>query len=413
MPVARGQRRRRGGRCGLAAIRQVGRRALRRPDVEVLHGAQRRPVHGGRVDAVAVPVAEQEPVAGLAQTDVLPITVNGNGEHHALRAAGERSELVDAVGRAAPAVDVTRHDLAVAGRGRLGRPGTAAAARTAAPLAAARGDQHPDQHRGAESQDRAHHRDRPPPARGRGRGRLAPGRPRPERPGQPRVPGPSVGRARRRGDARQRDRRRGDGSPQRPGECVGRAEAPGRIAVHRLLDRPGERRRDRGDGLQRPVDAPVGGPHHGQRRGTGERRHAGERPVADHRQRVDVGPGVGLGTVEQLGGQVLGRAADVVAGDAAERPGDAEVAEQRLAVGREQHVGRLDVTVEDAAPMGRGQGVGDRGRHGHDLARGQRRPFEQQVLERAARRELHGQPRRRRHRARRRAPGRCAGGPGR
>ncbi len=64
--------------------------------------------------------------------------------------------------------------------------------------------------------------------------------------------------------------------------------------------------------------------------------------------------------------------------------GHAEVAEERLAVGGEEDVGRLDVAVEHAPAVGRAEGVGDAGQDGDGLARGQPAPLDQEVVERAA-----------------------------
>ena len=70
---------------------------------------------------------------------------------------------------------------------------------------------------------------------------------------------------------------------------------------------------------------------------------------------------------------------------------DAEVGQQGLAVGREQHVGRLHVAVEHPPPVGRRQRVGHRSGQRHDLARRQPAALGQQVVERPARRVLHGE----------------------
>ena len=102
--------------------------------------------------------------------------------------------------------------------------------------------------------------------------------------------------------------------------------------------------------------------HRGVVRAGGEGRPAGERLVEDHPQRVEVGAAVDRPAARLLRRQVR-RGAELHPrpgeGGVAEHLGDAEVGQQQAVVlGAQEHVLRLDVAVDDPAPVG----VVERGR---------------------------------------------------
>ena len=158
------------------------------------------------------------------------------------------------------------------------------------------------------------------------------------------------------------------------------------------------------DGVEgrRDVRVQVGGrrgelPHvlvgHRDRALPDEGGHPGEQLVHHHAQGVEVGAAVGGEALGLLGAEVGGGADDrpgasqlvgVVPG-----PGDAEVGDLDGALGGEQHVGRLDVAVHQAAVVGGAQGGGDAGPDlGHPA--GLQRPFgPQQLAQVLALDELH------------------------
>ena len=106
------------------------------------------------------------------------------------------------------------------------------------------------------------------------------------------------------------------------------------------------------------VDVGQGGRHHGA--GV-ERTFAGEHLVPDNAKGVDVAGGGRTLPHGLLGGEVLGGSDDAPGlgqGRGVSEAGDAEVRELGGAVGCDQDVGRLDVAVDDAAPMGDREGGG-------------------------------------------------------
>ena len=94
---------------------------------------------------------------------------------------------------------------------------------------------------------------------------------------------------------------------------------------------------------------------------------AGQEFEQDHPEREDVAPRVGLDGPPQEPLQVLGRHVGERAADGGRRGvgvsldvlGEVEVQDQRLAVVGHQDVGRLQVAMEDAPPVGVRQAVGD------------------------------------------------------
>src|SRR5690606_8486687 len=111
--------------------------------------------------------------------------------------------------------------------------------------------------------------------------------------------------------------------------------------------------------------------------GARERQCAGEQLVEGHAEGVDVAAVVGLATVDLFGGDIgegggeLARGGEVRVVVAA---GDAEVGDEdvvaAVAVFGDQQIGRLDVAVQQAAPVG---GVESGGGLGEDADRPPRR----------------------------------------
>ena len=292
-----------------------------------------RPAGGRRRSSVAVTVAVEPPppesaTAGLAGAAgvVVPVAVVA-GVGRGLGAGGGRdvsSGHVDAgvdddERRLDPLTDPARQPT---GKGRQ------------------RGQHRPGQQQG-------HHQ--PPPAS------TSPGGHR-HRPGWPASTGrPRDPAVRRRVPAR---------GAQEDGEGGGRRGAGRRVLGHGLGaggDQEGRRRGgDPGEGGG--VGVHVG---HGQGDVGGglERAPAGEQLVEDHPEGVDVGGRGGRVAEDAFGGQVGGGAEQVAGGEGglAGRRGDAEVEHLDLAVRGQEHVARLDVAVDDPGPVGRLQGVGDRG----------------------------------------------------
>src|SRR4051812_33339608 len=130
-----------------------------------------------------------------------------------------------------------------------------------------------------------------------------------------------------------------------------RAEALLRILLQTLEDGDFESRRN-----LRPAAAGRGRllaqvlHHHLHGGGTVERQNAGEDLVERDAAGVDVGPGVGLRSLEHLRGEVLRRADDEAflglrRGQPVDGPGDAEVHELGVAGGLQDQVLGLDVAV--------------------------------------------------------------------
>ncbi len=114
-------------------------------------------------------------------------------------------------------------------------------------------------------------------------------------------------------------------------------------------------------GCRRPGPEPRGRRRRGQVMGRALREIAGERVVEREAKGVDVGARVAAPAGQHLGGGVGERTGERAAPGDAELTvelGGAEVGQPRPAVGIEQDVLRLDVAMEDAAPVGRGQGGG-------------------------------------------------------
>jgi hypothetical protein len=123
----------------------------------------------------------------------------------------------------------------------------------------------------------------------------------------------------------------------------------------------------------------------------GERDPAAHRLVEDHAEGVHVGPAVDAETLDLLGGEVLGRPQHLATGGQVGplgRLGDAEVGDDHATGGRQQHVGRLDVAVDDAGPVGDDQGLGDAGPDPGRLGLVERAPVEE-LAERLAVDQLH------------------------
>ena len=102
---------------------------------------------------------------------------------------------------------------------------------------------------------------------------------------------------------------------------------------------------------------------------------AGERVVQREAQRVDVGARVAAAAGQHLGRRVGQRAGERAAAGDAELPvelGGPEVGEARAAVGIEQDVLRLDVAVEDAAPVRRRERPGHVATQAHGRVRVER-----------------------------------------
>jgi hypothetical protein len=98
---------------------------------------------------------------------------------------------------------------------------------------------------------------------------------------------------------------------------------------------------------------------------TGERRLPGDHLVQHDTDRVQVATRVGLRALSLLGGEVGGGAhyvadlGEVALGGRVHRTGDAEVGHLHLAVGADEHVGRLDVAVYHAVAVGVAERSGD------------------------------------------------------
>ncbi|MBS1152727.1 MAG: hypothetical protein H6Q89_4425 [Myxococcaceae bacterium] len=135
--------------------------------------------------------------------------------------------------------------------------------------------------------------------------------------------------------------------------------------------------------------------------GAGKREHPGQHPVGDHSERIEVAARLGRLAHRLLGGEVLRgaehhpRLGDVVGGRVGVgQPRDSEVEQPRLflEVGRrrQQHVLGLEVAVDDALGVDRGEALGELGedpQRAIDRHRAQAQPR----LERLALDELHHQ----------------------
>ena len=152
-------------------------------------------------------------------------------------------------------------------------------------------------------------------------------------------------------------------------EFAGRPVAPGRVGLQQVVDDRFLGRRDpRVDRAhaRRPDAAVLDHPADDVLRRSRidlERVPAGEQLEEDHAERIEVAPRVDRAAGPEEEGQRLGRhvgerAADRGALGAGRVVGEVEVEDHRLAVVREQDVGRLDVAVEDAALVRVGQAVG-------------------------------------------------------
>ena len=144
--------------------------------------------------------------------------------------------------------------------------------------------------------------------------------------------------------------------PQGGGQRLPRLEALGWILGQDRAHEAVEQRRqlgvERAHGRYRRGDVL----HEHGRQGVAFVGHApGERLEEHHAQRVDVAAAVDGDALGLLRRHVVGRAHDGAGGGVlrdADDLGDAVVGEHRFTLRREQHVGRLDVAVDHATPMG-------------------------------------------------------------
>jgi hypothetical protein len=145
---------------------------------------------------------------------------------------------------------------------------------------------------------------------------------------------------------------------------LGGAEAPLRLALHRLLDRARELRRDalvverRRIALEdraRDLDEAV----------AGVRGRAGEELVEHDADRVEIRAAVDLAAADLLGRHVARRAREALGGRhvelgiAVRRLGEAEVEQLDLIAAREEHVLGLEIPVHDALAVRLGEAVED------------------------------------------------------
>jgi len=182
------------------------------------------------------------------------------------------------------------------------------------------------------------------------------------------VPGAdrSLRRGLRRVLRRTRSRRK-DGEPlpqlgQRGAELASGGGTVVRLGGHTPVQEPFQLGRHPGPCDGRKVVAQDAGDQRGKARACllGERRLPGQQRVEGGTERVDVrrsgrGPALedlGSGVDDRIGGGLSRDTAGVIHIDHA---GDPEVGQRRLAVGREQHVVRLDIAVQDTCFVGRVQ----------------------------------------------------------
>ena len=133
-------------------------------------------------------------------------------------------------------------------------------------------------------------------------------------------------------------------------------------------------------------------------RATGERRLAGEHLVEDAAQGIDVAPAIELRLGARLLRAHVHRGAERDAGlgqplaaGRVERPGDTEVRDDTM-IAREQDVLRLDVTVDDALPVGIAQGIGDLERDPDGVSQRELRLAGESLPKRLARDVRHREP---------------------
>ena len=182
----------------------------------------------------------------------------------------------------------------------------------------------------------------------------------------------------------------GGGQSQRVGEAAVRV-AGGGLPDH-VVNGRGDVAAGGVDGGRRLMQAAL---HRGSGRKSGEGVATGEQFVQDDAQAVNVGLRRD-GFVEKLlrrsiaGGdwQVRpGRFAAVLPG-----AGDAEIGQVSVAVFIQKDVGRFDIAMDDALPVGSGQGGGDLIDEGDGRCHPQR-PFRQRILQTAAAQPAHDQKR--------------------
>ena len=185
----------------------------------------------------------------------------------------------------------------------------------------------------------------------------------------------------------------GAGGEQRGAEVGGAVVAVGGLAGHgRHTTSSSDLRHARPD-LPRPQRIALEA-----RQGDGrlavalERRAAAEHLVEDDAEAVDVGARVDRLALDLLGREVLGRAdheARLGEVGALGRLGDAEVGDLHPAVAGEQHVGRLDVAVDEPGPVGGVERLGDLGGQPGRLPRVDRRRVVEALAQRAPGHQLH------------------------
>ena len=134
------------------------------------------------------------------------------------------------------------------------------------------------------------------------------------------------------------------------------------------------------------------------RRATGERRIAGEHLVEDAAQGIDVAPAIEppvgarlLRAHVQRGAERDAGLGQPLAAGRVERPGDTEVRDDTM-IAREQDVLRLDVTVDEALPVGIAQGIGDLERDPDGVSQRELRLAGESLPERLARDVRHREP---------------------
>ncbi len=180
---------------------------------------------------------------------------------------------------------------------------------------------------------------------------------------------------------------------QRPGQVHGAGPLAGVLAQAALHDRP-ERFGDRARPAGLLAEVPV---QYLQRGAAGERRASGDQFVQQDARAVDVHGGGLRAALRGLGCHVGGRADELV-GPGQPRgvgqPRDAEVGEHRvhLAVALvEQHVGGLQVAVDDAVGVAGGERVRDLGGEQGGGDRGQRTVLPQVAVQVGAVDQVHHQ----------------------
>jgi hypothetical protein len=167
--------------------------------------------------------------------------------------------------------------------------------------------------------------------------------------------------------------------------------AGGRVARHRVQHDVLEALRHAGAHLTGPQWLGVEAGERGARVGLGaERRPAAQRLVQHDAERVHVGRRPHRPALHLLGRQVLrGAEHRPLSGVVLARLGDAEVGDHHAAVAAQQDVRRLDVAVDDARMVGRGQRVCGLSDDRHGLRRFERALLVEPLTQRRPAHELH------------------------